>query len=114
MMGCKRLPYCISTFACIALSRNAPPVAETLNPSCCAILCNSAFTTGLTHKVRCTVFRLGVGLFCEREGLLFIDCGRITFLRGAGCAEAMRSRFDAPLSCLTPRRGCCTFGEYDC
>src|SRR6266446_1773186 len=110
-MGCKRLLYCISTFACSAFSRNAAPVADMLKPSLSAMRSNSAFTTGFTHTVSLTVFRLGVGLFCERELFLSVSCARIMFLSDAGCVEAMRAREGRGLSCLTPLRGCWPFGE---
>jgi hypothetical protein len=34
---------------------------------------------GSTHKVRCMVFRLGLGLFFDRAASVFNPCGRIGF-----------------------------------
>jgi hypothetical protein len=41
-------------------------------------------TMGLTHKVRCMVFLVGLGLFCDRGVPLFSSCDRVTCARGAG------------------------------
>lgn len=100
---------CISVW--IAFSRNAAPVAETLNFSASAMRASSAFTTGLTHKTSCTVFRVGMGRFCVRGGFVCNGCERKGFGGDAGCGVAVRARGAAGLSCRTPRSGCWTLAE---
>src|SRR5712692_10275708 len=113
MIGSMSAPYWVWISCWMACSRNAPPALETLIPSLSAIRSSSAFTTGLTHNVSLTVFRLAVGLFCEREVVVLIRCARMSFLSDAGCGEAMRARGGAGLSCHTLPRSCCDFSAFD-
>jgi hypothetical protein len=101
MIGVRSSLYCMFTLFWRACLRKAAPVLETVRPSCSAIRCSSRLTMGSTHKVRCTVFRLGLGLFFDRVAPVFNECGRGGFRCGAGCCVPVRADEIRPLSCLT-------------
>jgi hypothetical protein len=77
MIGVRSSLYCMFTLFWRACLRRDDPVLETVNPSCSAIRWSSRLTMGSTHKVRCTVFRLGLGLFFDRAAPVFNECGRM-------------------------------------
>jgi transposase len=85
---------------------------ETVKPSSCAIRWSSCLTMGSTHKVRCTVFRLGLGWLFDRVALLLNLCGRIGFWRGADCCVPMRADEIRPLSCLTEAFSVSAFAPF--
>jgi hypothetical protein len=114
MIGVRSSLYCMFTLFWRACLRGDDPVLETVNPSCSAIRWSSRLTMGSTHKVRCTVCRLGVGLFFDRAAAVFNECGRMGFLGGAGWRVPMRADEILPLSCTTEASTASAAAPFDC
>jgi hypothetical protein len=79
IIGVRSSLYCMFTLFWRACLRRDDAVLEAVNPSCSAIRWSSRLTMGSTHKVRCTVFRLGLDLFLIEQLRCSIHAGALGF-----------------------------------